>query len=43
MYLFMSICNKTESKCNLRGINLNVILKRNLTKLPTPVAAQSKA
>jgi hypothetical protein len=32
MYLFMSIHNKTENKRNLSGINLNVILKRNLTE-----------
>jgi hypothetical protein len=32
MYLFMSISNKTENKRNLSGINLNVILKRNLTE-----------
>jgi hypothetical protein len=29
----MSICNTTENKRNLSGINLNVILKRNLTGL----------
>jgi hypothetical protein len=32
MYLFMAICSKTENKCNLSGINLNVILKCNLTE-----------
>lgn len=32
MYLFMSICNITENKRNLSGINLNVILKSNLTE-----------
>jgi hypothetical protein len=32
MRLFMSICNKTENKRNVSGINLNVMLKINLTK-----------
>jgi hypothetical protein len=32
MQLFMSICNNTENKCNLTGINLNVMLKSNLTE-----------
>jgi hypothetical protein len=32
MHLFMSICNKTANKHNLNGINLNVILKCNLTE-----------
>jgi hypothetical protein len=35
MWLFMSICNKTENKRNLSGINLNVMLKSNLTELRT--------
>jgi hypothetical protein len=30
--MFMSICNKTENKCNLSGINLNIMLKRNLSE-----------
>jgi hypothetical protein len=30
--VFMSICNKTENKRNLSGINLNVMLKSNLTE-----------
>jgi hypothetical protein len=32
IYLYMSMRNKTENKPNLSGINLNVILKRNLTE-----------
>jgi hypothetical protein len=32
IYLFMSIHNKTENKCNLSGINLNVMLKCYLTE-----------
>jgi hypothetical protein len=30
--LFMSICNKTENKRNLSGINLNLMFKSNLTE-----------
>jgi hypothetical protein len=32
MHLIMSICSKTKNKCDLSGIDLNVILKRNLTE-----------
>jgi hypothetical protein len=31
MYHFMPICNKTENKRNLSSINLNYVLKCNLT------------
>ena len=32
IYLFVSICNKTENKHKTNGINFNVILKRNLMR-----------